>query len=411
MQVSYIFIALAPVFAFRLSDNVAVGFIDVVWVLLLAYTLRRTKAAIGHPTAIFGLLFLFSLLLTSAINFALNGASARDLVLLRIVFIFVPFFYAFSLQSDVDRLFNLTRLFIIFGGIAVVVGVILYHLGVQVRSNQQMLWLGSGEGPQARAGGILGNSSDFGLFASSWGSICGLLVLALKPRAKWKLFALISTVSTYAVWISASRGGLVHIFIAYAIGVPMMIKARGWIVILTIVILTVPLLILVLSSVSLVLPADVAFTLQRLDFLNISGDSRFYQSVRLENWLTLLNVGSENWALGIGYRGIPKTFENQGIFGDNSFISIFVEFGLITVSFYILFWVFLIKSSFRSVSTSLLGPAIMGIVLGELSHNFTLDTYKVWYSTPVTLFFLALLIKTSKAMPKNQPHYAGRNSR
>lgn len=85
--------------------------------------------------------------------------------------------------------------------------------------------------------------------------------------------------------------------------------------------------ILWLPSIELMLPADIICTIWRLGFLNLSGSTKFYQSVRLINWAQLFEIWQNNWMWRVGYKNIFRVY---GLFGDNSFLTVFVEFRIIT---------------------------------------------------------------------------------
>jgi hypothetical protein len=400
MKVADAFVLLSPLVVARLSDSLSVGLIDAAWIVLVPFMMTRPTLAFSNWPAFWSLSFLAMVFATAGVNFTLHGGGVRDLAVLRIGFIMVPLLYALSLPPDVARVERLTKVFILSGGAAILIGVALHLAGVQVRTEQQMLWIGNGTGPTTRAGGILGNSSDYGLFASTWGSICGLLVLALWPRRRWFWFLAISGLATYAVWISASRAGLVHLAIAWAIGLPFLMKSHNWVFGIFAAIITAPVALLLLPGASLVLPESVAFTLRRLDFLNLSGDTSFYQSVRLVNWAILGGVGIDNWPIGIGYRGIAENYGSQGIFGDNAFLTVFVEFGLFTLICYVGLWLTFILAGIRNVRRSTFGAVLAAVILSELFHALTLDTFTVWYSMPFTWFFSGLLYKSVGIAPK-----------
>lgn len=399
MKIIDAFVILTPLAVARLSDSFSLGFTDVAWLLFLPLLVQRFQMAFNNAPAVFSGLFLAALLLSSAINFAQNGGGVRDLAILRVFFIMVPFLYALTLQPNLGRLYRLSRLFIIFGGTAIGIGILLHIFGIQIKSNQQMLWFGDGAGPRTRAGGILGNSSDYGLFASSWGSICGLLALALFPRRRWIWFLVIAAVSTYAVWISASRSGLLHLAIAWGIGVPFLMRRHNWAVGALVALMALPLALLTIPGVTLFMPESIAFTLRRLDFLNLSGDTTFYQTIRLVNWGYLFGIGLENWTNGIGYKAIARNYGDQGIYGDNAFLTIFVEFGIFTVLFYIAFWVSLLWSGLKHFRASAFGVILTAVVASEMFHSFTLDTFTVWYSMPLMWFFVALIYRCLRLDP------------
>lgn len=384
------FVALTPLFAFRVSDDFSLGLIDFV-AIPAAIVLLSNGSFLARPAARWAIAFASLALLSGGIGFAVHGFELRDLAVLRIAFIFLPMLYALSLEPDIERLRRLTVIFVYSGALAVAVGIALHHLGIQLRSEQQMLWTGSGAGPSLRAGGLLGNSSDFGHFASTWGAITGLLVLALIPNRRWIWFVAIALLAFYGTWISASRSGLLHLIMAYAIAVPFVLRRS--------IVASLALMTPMLFAAGLLwfgdfdigsTNSDLVFTLRRLDFLNLSGNSLFYQSERTANWIKLWDIWLENWFWGTGYKQI---FRQYLIRGDNAFLTVLVEMGILSAVAYTCTWIALLVAALKRTFVEQLGGILFSLVVAEIVHALTLDTMTLWYSMPITLFFFALILR------------------
>jgi hypothetical protein len=388
------FVIMSPIVAVRLSDSLSVGLIDFAALPLILLALKKPKSAFSNQIGIVALLYAMVLTISTMVGFINNGPETRDLAALRLLFILTPLFYGLSLRLDQSQITKLTKALIWSGSAAIGLGIILHLLGIQVRAEQQMLWTGTGNGPTVRAGGILGNSSDFGHFTSSWGAICGLLVLALFRKHRWLWFSLIAGLALYATWISASRAALLHLLLAYFFAIPFLINGKTWVTILTAIAGAIVLAIFWLPSIELMLPADVAFTIRRLDFLNISGSTKFYQSVRLINWAQLFEIWQNNWMWGIGYKNIFRVY---GLLGDNAFLTVLVEFGIITGTLFLSLWLCILYQSAKRAFKSKLGVVLFAIVLSDLFHSLTVDTMTLWYSSPLTYFFIAILFRITSA--------------
>lgn len=389
---SSLFLFGAPFLALRVSDGFSFGLLDILAIpmmLLVAARFKktfRTQFGLAVAPVIF---FVFASFFVNAIFVAFEP---RDLAFFRMVFIFLPALLVVSYKLDEEELYRYSRLFFWGGLVAIAIGIFLYLIGFQVRTDQQALWAGDGTGPKLRAGGILGNSSDFGHFASVWGSVCGLSALLMAKRNRFLICGIIFILALYATWISSSRAALLHLLIAYGIAAPFLLRKDGWVGMWVSICMVGVLLPFILSDFSLVLPASVSHNLQRLDFLNLSGESQFFQTSRFLNWATLFGIFNDNWLLGIGYKNINGIY---GIWGDNAFLTVFVEFGIFAGFSYVFLWVWLLVRAFSKAMHSRLGKVLFALCISEIFHALTVDTVTIWYSMPFALLFIGVYLKAA----------------
>ena len=184
----------------------------------------------------------------------------------------------------------------------------------------------------------------------------------------------------------SSRAATLHLLLAYGIALPFILGRGIWALTGCIAVLVVLVAPFILSDFSLILPQQVTYNLQRLDILNLSGSSTFLQTGRFLNWAVLLEVYKDNWLLGIGYKNINETY---GIWGDNAYLTTFVEFGLIAGTVYALFWIWLVALSAKAAFETKFGIVFFALVVSEFLHGFTVDTGTIWYSMPLAWLFIA----------------------
>ncbi|QDI77696.1 MULTISPECIES: O-antigen ligase family protein [Leisingera] len=396
------FLLFAPFTAARISDGFSIGLLDLMSFAFLALALPRissvAKTGLGFLLTLLICTLTFSFLAGSIVN----EFSARDLAFARMIFIMLPAILLISQPMSEEKVWRMTFLFFWGGFIAVLLGIVLHHLGIQIRSNQQALWAGDGSGPSLRAGGVLGNSSDFGHLTAVWGSVCGLGVLVFgRRRSRFLVTLLIFAVSFYATWIASSRAATLHLLLAYGLALPFLLGRTGWAMAGCATVFTLLSLPFLLSEFSLLLPQNVTYNLQRLDFLNISGNSTFMQTGRFVNWIHLMAVFQENWFLGIGYKNINSDY---GVWGDNSYLTILVEFGLLAGAVNILLWIWLIAISAASALKNRRGVVFFAVVLSEAVHGLTVDTGTIWYSMPFAWLFITAhyLLQTQSGGLRNK---------
>ncbi len=381
------FVLASPFLAIRLSDGFSVGLLDLMAPILLLIVMPRISLLTKNLLGIFFMVLAFSLSISFLVVSVISGISVKDLAFARMIFILLPAALLITQPMGEEKLIKLAKLFFWGGGIAIILGILLYHLGIQIRSDQQALWTGDGAGPQLRAGGVLGNSSDFGHLTAVWGSVCGLTIISFsRDKRRFLVSGLIFAVAFYATWIASSRAATLHLLLAYGIALPFLFSRGVWSFIGLTAVLCALIAPFLLSEFSLILPQDVAYRLQRLDFLNLSGNSVFLQTGRFLNWIILLEIYQENWFTGVGYKNINELY---GIWGDNSYLTIFVEFGLFAGIVNVALWLWLIFVSLIAAFKTKHGIVFFALVISEALHGFTVDTGTIWYSMPMAWLFIS----------------------
>ncbi|WP_157756411.1 O-antigen ligase family protein [Pseudoalteromonas neustonica] len=130
-------------------------------------------------------------------------------------------------------------------------------------------------------------------------------------------------------------------------------------------------------------------------FFNISNSNTYVENSRVQNWkVALQNIDTillSLWGLGVGF--INPTVEVGGIVVENMFISILIEFGIIGLLFYILYFIFLVIASFRLKGNEryfAVGFLIVYAVCGmgnDLNRNFPFVFYFWIFSAAIVLTY------------------------
>jgi hypothetical protein len=270
----------------------------------------------------------------------------------------------------------------------------MYHAGIQVRDDQQRLWNDTDTESTLRAGGLLGNSSDFGHLAALLVS-AGLVAWAIyELRLTWLI--LITVLGSYCTVIASSRAAMLHIAVSILVLLPIVFRRRS--------VAPIFMTILVILLVGLVAPSPKSWNFwntpggQRLDLFGFSGSSQILDSsVRINTWTSALRMFKENVVFGSGYGSILAT---SGQAGDNTFVSIFTELGIFAGLSYLGLWIYLL---FRVAASGDSRVRFTGfsLLLGELLHCMTLDGMRLWSSMPVFMV-LAGLINALTTLPSQR---------
>ena len=395
-----ILIAVGPIFAFRINDNTTFGVIDFLFIPLLVSTLIYRETRITNLELLYGVFLLISFM-SQIFSMVAPNVGLFSISYHRLWASFLPFALVMGIRHvDQNLVSQLTSTFFISGLIAIVIGITLHHMGIELRTEQQRLWVGGGYGNTARAGGLLGNSGNFGHFAANWATI--ILFFSLANRNRFlKLFLITAIVlGCYSTFISSSRAAMLHLLVAFTF-IVLIINVRTLFKIV-LASLLIALLSLIYFPVFVELSGGASFTLRRLDIFNLSGDSLFFQTIRFSSWDSLYNQFFENPFLGLGYKNPTRVF---GVYTDNAFMSTFLEFGLFAGICYLVWWLSALGAAVRQINASRLwATAGMAVILSEIAHGTTLDTHTIWYSMPIVMAFIALSIRMGSQAQRTLTH-------
>lgn len=365
---------------------------DMLTPLALIVCLKFMSRRMSWPL-VFLYAFIVTALVSSLISFMVAhlpvGASRGELLLaFRMAWIYLPLALALQYRSlNEGKVYRLFRAFLWSGGAACLIGLTLHALGIQMREEQQMNYYGGGIAATARAGGLLGNSGDFGHLSSIL--VATTLTCSLLFRRFDKLALVVLCLALVGIYASSSRAAILHVLVLGLMAMPLLLLRRRlfqWMV----------LAFLGLSIAAYIILPDLLadprayFIVRRFDFLNLTGETLFYNSSgRTENWARYIESIGSNPLLGVGYKMIPEVFSAPG---DNSFLSILVETGIVPGLFYMLLWLSLLWTGIIGFSGRESWIAA-GFILSEMAHMATVDTHGMWATTPLALLFAGLLLR------------------
>lgn len=352
-------------------------------VLLMA---GGSKLKVGHVAfGFFAIAAAISTLWLSTVSPTYDTSGI--LALVRAFACLVPFFMAQRMGSFSNSMAErLIATFYISGLGALAVAIFMFVFGIQGREEQQRLWYDTGESG-LRAGGLLGNSSDLGHLAAILATVSVAFAIHFGRHAL--LAAVMFAISMYVTYVSSSRAAALHILVFCAFLLPVFFARRKLRVLVTSA--AVLLVTLVLAFESFGFSAAWASTFRnRFDFLNVGGQTMFFESAtRLGTWAEMTSLVGRAPFVGYGYN---STLGLVGQAGDNSFLSMLFEVGLVGGAAYAFFWVSLVLSASRARlrTDRLVG---LGLVLGEIVHLLTLDGHRMWSSMPLIMLFLGVWLR------------------
>lgn len=389
------YVALAPVLVIHVSGQ-PFGAVDLLAPLGVVALLRGP-----HTLRVQVVLFwiFFIALLAGTVYLLMSGqANVTDLDALRVIrvmFIFVPFLIVLQMPNfSREFMLRLMRVFLWSGSIACVIAIALFYLDVQIRDSQQMNWSG-GDDASLRAGGLLGNSADVGHVAAMLG-IVALGYRVLNP-AYGRAYIIPLAIALHTTYVSSSRAAILQLVVASIVLMPLLFQNRRILPFFGLPV-AAGLLIIKWDDIKGALGND--FMARRFDILNITGDSTFFSvNSRLNSWDRSWDLFGNNPIFGVGYNGIHRL---TGRSGDNSFISVLTEGGLIAGSAYALLWVSILWAILRSpqIRIRLVGLAM---VSAEIAQMLTVDTHRQPTTTAVVLALIACLVRVAAIEAKATP--------
>lgn len=387
----FLYAILGPLVILPLPIGQSIGAADLLFPFALLVIATQPRIRIGSSGLWFSLFVIASLI--STVLFVMRGVSPASVgeldtfLIVRVYAVYLPLILAIGWKSITRMKVKKVVLGLYVSAMmACIIGIVLNWAGIQVRDTQQMNWYDNGAAATLRAGGLLGNSADFGHISAALG-VLSLVFVGIYLQRPW-LATVGFAVSAYATYASSSRAAMLHLIVALVLLIPVLFKGRRVLALAVAVVFGVVGFVIVAPE--LVLSPEVQFTLRRLDILNWSGDSLFFASdARLVTWDRIFDLfGSSPW-LGIGYGlMIPTT----GRAGDNSFLSLLVETGLISGIAFIVFWISLVWSAATTRGRQARWMTL-AVVVSEIAHMLTVDTHRMWATAPVALLMLGLAVR------------------
>ena len=391
------FLALvSPVGGFYLGST-SITIFEFMAPLLLWFSLRGSRQM--PQFTLFYVIYCVISVLSAALVFMLDGAGfgvRTFAVALRQFLLFSPFLLVFGIRDfDLKLAQEVNNRFLIGCGAAMLGGLALHFLGIQVQDNQQMLWLERGASPVLRAGGLVGNSGSFGLQAALWFTSWFLVRPALGQKMPAAMSLAVAALTGAALYYSASRGGVLQLAAAMGIGVISgAIRVRAGAV-LGALGLSLVATFAVMAGAIRINTESAGFTqLARLDFLNLSGQGQFADSVRLRLFGYFIDIFQDNALMGIGYKmTLPKFGEPL----DNAFLLAFFETGVIAGALFAMFWAGLLAFfARRSLYESWFAPIGLALCASFVLRMMVMGAHTTWNAAPGFFILAAILVRLTE---------------
>lgn len=376
-----------PFVCYRTGDT-SVAFVDILapfTCLLIAMRMGRGL----HPAY-----FLFLLYVGCAFVSLFAGASpgiAGVLLTLRILFISLPFWLAMTLERIRNEDLAVLFWFLLIGaGTGVALGVLMHFTGIVARPDeQQRLWLGTGDGPVYRAGGIVGE-------AGAYGQITAIFALALFSadrigiRLSLPLRAAGWALAGVAFVASSSRGGM--LMLAAGMAAVALLDFRKAITSVAALVAALMAAVLALAFSSGEAQRFLVVSLSRLDVLNLTGGSNFTETGRFGTWDMLADRALSVPLFGYGNRGFEDII---GRFIDNAFIITWFEVGPIGFIFFVLFWALALGLVLRDAIAfrSPFSIFAFGLLTSFLVRMQTGGAHTSWSTAPLVFLVAGLAIR------------------
>ncbi len=390
---------LIPVLAMHLPGVGGVGAADLLMpfgFLVLLVVPRRSAFQLPHVAlAAFCFFALVSLLQI------LETKPAIDCLIrwVRLLGIFIPFYFGLVIRDPDSVSRTAAGAYLAGGLIAIVAGIAVYHLGIEVRAGQQRLWLDGGS--VLRAGGLIGNSGAYGHMTATWTVVCiGWFVAVSKHRLRWVLAAAALVLCLYVVFISSSRAAIMHLvagLATIAVVLPVSKRTKLW----------MPLAVGMAAIVGPIfviggswlggqsgLGSDSLQSNMARFVPGLGGsDVNEFTSNRAGNWPEYIAMVNEKIITGWGYKMGVRIHEESP---DNSYLSVMLETGILGFAAMALFVVSVLALlARRCLAGNRLALVLIGVCAGQLVNCMTSDIYTFWITMPVVFLLLGLVVQTS----------------
>jgi O-antigen ligase len=391
------FLALISPFGGFYFGATSITVFEVMAPLLLWFSLRGTRQI--PQFTIFYIAYCVIAVLSSALVFLLDGAGfgiRTFAVALRQFLLFSPFLLVFGIRDfDLALARQVNDRFLLGCGVAMIGGMMLHFMGIQVQDNQQMLWLERGADPVLRAGGLVGNSGSFGLQAALWFTSWFLVRPALGQKMPAALSMTVAVVTAAALFYSASRGGILQITAAMVLGLASgAIRVRAGAVLGALGLSLVATFAVMAGAIRINTDGAEFTQLARLDFLNLSGQGQFTESVRLQLFEYFIDIFQSNALMGIGYKmTVPKFGQPL----DNAFLLAYFETGIIAGTLFVAFWgALLFHFVRRSMFESWFAPIGLALCASFVLRMMVMGAHTAWNAAPGFFILAAILIRLTE---------------
>jgi hypothetical protein len=365
--------------------------------VLLWFSLRGSRQI--PQFTIFYILYCVIAVLSSVLVFLLDGAGfgiRTFAVALRQFLLFSPFLLVFGIRDfDLKLAQQINNRFLLGCAVAMVGGLALHFLGIQVQASQQMLWLERGADPVLRAGGLVGNSGSFGLQAALWFTSWFVVRPALGQKSPAVLSVMVAAITGAALYYSASRGGVLQLAAAATLGMASGAVRVRMGTVLGALGLSLVATFGVMAGAIRINTESAGFTqLARLDVLNLTGQAQFTDSGRLRIFGYFFEIFKENALMGIGYK---MTLPKFGLPLDNAFLLAFFETGVIAGALFVAFWSgLLFFFARRTLFESWFAPVGFALCASFVLRMMVMGAHTSWNAAPGFFILAAVLIRLTE---------------
>lgn len=392
---------LIPVVAMNLPGVGGLGAADLLMpfgALVLVCVTRKGIIQTSHiALAAFSLAALFSLMQISQFKPAIDCTIRW----VRLFGIFIPFYFALFVPVTNKVVGCAFKAWMIGGLTAIMIGIVVHILQIEVREGQQRLWMNGAS--MLRAGGLIGNSGAFAHMTSTWAVITATYFIAVSKH-KLRIFIAGGAILMffYVIYISSSRAALLHLIASgglFCVLFRAPKRLNQWLVMLAIYGMSG---IVFLFCASQCLPENSngggrsnAFETNMQRFIPGYGGTSAseFTSNRADNWPEYISMMNEKAITGWGYKMGVRLHEESP---DNSYLSVMLEtgaFGFLCMSlfviaiFYQLFHRYFAGDPFALV--------MIPVCIGQLANCMTSDIYTFWITMPVVFMLLGLVTQRS----------------
>lgn len=384
-----------PTMYFR-QEELTIGIADFLWPL--AFVLIGLGRFTNFPK-IFAAYIAFAGVAVISTMLSPFAGLDNSMKAFRLLTLSIPFCLVFAIEAfslEVARRLILAAL--VGSGIAVFAGLLVFTFGIDLGHAETRLWQGrSGSLAPLRAGGIAGHPNSYGhmtaLFAGLLLSLVFLSpIFSIESLTRKTAYVAGWVAVAFALYFSSSRSGFAMILVMLAIVYfHTSLKNRMFFVI-SCIFITVALALVVIMGTDNYDDFGYA-SFRRLDILNLTGESRFFDSIRFENWANLLNEFSTLPLFGYGYRTLR---ESLGIFLDNSYLIALFETGIFGLVLLIFFWGYLIFVCLVSIMRgSNLAVLAFAFTAAFVIRMGTGGANASWSAAPLTFLLIAVFWRSA----------------